>query len=160
MNEFEQQKSLSSISPKSPPHEFPKEEHKDLIFNLNRVIQENHKEKNPKNISFNEKNKSQTNNLKRNLHVKHDSFGEVATKKTSSPTKNNIKLKIDKEDLECSRTHTSKTFYSPQKKIESSPKKFSNVSLKLNVNAISNTNSVDEKKSPNKNNTKTSPRKK
>lgn len=168
INEFEQQKSLSSISPKSPPHELLKEEQKDLIFSLNKVIQENDIEKNPKTISFNpidDKNKFQINNIKKTMHVKHDSFGgagreNTITKKSSSPTKNTITIKTDKNNLEYSRTHTSKTFYSPQKKSESSPKKLSNVSLKLNVNATAKTNSMDEKKSPNKNNTKTSPRKK
>ena len=57
------------------------------------------------------------NNFKKG-HIKHDSFGNSSVNR---PQAKKLTLKVDK-DLDV-RTQASKTFYSPQKKIESSPKK-------------------------------------
>ena len=123
------QRSLSEISPHSPhDNNCIQEETKDLTFNLNKVEESDScLQKTLKHEGFSEisNKKLDNSNMHKNSHVKHDSIGGN-TKKFISPVKSNLNLKIEKDKTSYDmRNQCSKSFYSPQKKIEISPKKLS-----------------------------------
>ena len=115
-----EQKSLSAISPHSPVHDSPHEETKELSINMRKIESDRIVEK-PQGFSeiYSKKLETLPNNIKKG-HIKHDSFGNSSVNR---PPAKKLTIKVDKEmDV---RTQASKTFYSPQKKIETSPKKLS-----------------------------------
>lgn len=123
-----EKKSLAAISPHSPTYEPnpPHEEMKELSINMTKIENDGIVEKNQGfSEIYTKKLDHPTTNIKKNMHSKHDSFG--GTPQKPSALKKNLTLKIDQKDVHTvmRKTQTSKTFYSPQKKIESPPKKLS-----------------------------------